>query len=549
MSLAVLFAAIGCFGSSIAHAADQSLQEIDAAFGICAGPYEPTRQSILKHECPDWFRDAKFGIYMHWGLNSVPGYNGHYARCMYHQHPPAAYLDPKTRDLSGFKPGYDAVYRFHVKHFGHPSKFGYKDFIPMWKPDKFDPVALAKFYKSCGARYIGAMAVHHDNFDLYDSKYHRWNSVQMGPHIDVVGQWKQACRTVGLPFAVSTHLSNNSHEHRFYQGESDTTGPLAGVPYDTMDPANEGLYGKRSPDRLRRINPDFANQWFLRTKQLISDYQPDLLYFDGALPHGELGRKIAAHYFNTMLNSGETSGVLTVKLDPVPLGLTPDKERAHMDHLSSRPWQVDTSINKGWFYLPGILGATQVFDGAEDAGGGGKDHPAAPGDDPVQLTGGQIIDNLCDIVSKNGNMMLNVGLRPDGSLPESYREQLKIVGAWLNVNGEAIYETRPWKVYGEGSTRVADSTEFNDHLLQYTDEDVRFTTRGDTVYAILLDWPQQEGEFIIRSLGSAAAGEFEHAQLLATGDDVSFRQSSSELGLTLPAKKPGDHAFVVMLTR
>ncbi len=236
-------------------------------FDIADGPFEPKADSFCKHyTCPEWFRDAKFGIYSHWGLCTIPGFDGHYARFMYAQHEPQAYRDDKNikrRPMSGYKPGRESVYEYHVKNFGHPSQFGYKDFIPLWKAEKFNAMELAALFKEVGAKYFGVMAVHHDNFDNYNSTYHEWNSVKMGPKKDIVGEWKKACEAYGLRLAVTSHLSNHGHEHVFFQGESDTTGPLKGVPYDTMDPANDGLYGYRTPDRLKLVNPRFAQHWYL----------------------------------------------------------------------------------------------------------------------------------------------------------------------------------------------------------------------------------------------------------------------------------------------
>ena len=291
-------------------------------FDIKEGPVKPTAESIAEHyQCPEWFQNAKFGIYIHWGLNSVPGFDGHYARSMYWYEKPDSNLvkTGKTAFVSM------KVYKYHVKHFGHPSKFGYKDFINIWKPTKFDANALAKLYKKVGARFIGVMACHHDNFDLYDSSHQPWNSVEMGPHLDVVGEWKKACRKHGLKFAVTSHLSNYWHEHIFYQGSNaDPEGPYKGVPYDYMNPAYEGLYGKRTPDRLMRLQPEFAQSWYLRTKELVDKYQPDLIYFDGSLPNREYGIQFAAHYYNSKMKRGEQTGVVAIKHD-VP-GYTWDRE-------------------------------------------------------------------------------------------------------------------------------------------------------------------------------------------------------------------------------
>ena len=236
-------------------------------FDIASGPIEPTDESIAAHyQCPEWFRNAKFGIYMHWGVNSVPGHDGHYGRWMYWYQEPDSCL--RKHPILGYRVHAPKVYQHHLKTYGHPSKFGYKDFIPMWKADKFNADSLAAFYKEIGAKFIGVMAVHHDNFDLYDSSHQPWNSVNMGPKLDIVGAWQKACKKVGVHFAISSHLSNYCHEHMFYQGtNADPEGPYAGIPYDYMDPAYEGLYGKRTPDRIMRLEPEFAQSWYLQNQR------------------------------------------------------------------------------------------------------------------------------------------------------------------------------------------------------------------------------------------------------------------------------------------
>ncbi len=517
-------------------------------FDIAGGPFKPNARSFGEnYTCPDWFRDAKFGIYMHWGLGSVPGFNGHYARYMYHQQEPeAARQDRLTgrKALSGYRPG-QGVYDYHVKTYGHPSKFGYKDFIPMWKADKFDAAALAALYKESGAKYVGVMAVHHDNFDLYDSTHQPWNSCRMGPGIDIVGAWQKACAKENLRFAITSHLSNQGHEHLFYQGETDATGPLAGVPYDTVDPRNEGLYGRRTPDRLKRLNPAFAQSWYLRTKELIDKYNPDLVYLDGGLPNGDYGLNLAAHFYNRYLKvNGKQEGVFTIKRR-TPSGFTLDVESAGIEKALAEPWQVDTTINPGWFYLGRDAAASE---GADDAGmSAAEDSKSGP--DRIRLPAGKVIDNLVDIVSKNGNMLLNVGLRPDGSLPETFRRELEEIGRWLKVNGEAIYGTRPFKVFGEGPFRMPKSeSKFNDNEYAYTAQDIRFTTKGATVYAILLDWPGDGTRVRIKSLGSKSLGPIQSVALLATGEPLKWAQGDDGLLVNLPGKAVGEHAYVLKIT-
>jgi alpha-L-fucosidase len=518
------------------------------AFETAEGPFEPDMKSFAKlYRCPDWFRDAKFGIYMHWGLGSVPGFHGHYARHMYTQEEPEAFREDKKSGrkpaLSGYKPGSESVYQHHVARFGHPSKFGYKDFIPLWKADKFDAPALASLYKECGAKFVGVMAVHHDNFDLWDSTNQPWNSAKMGPRIDVVGAWKQACQKEGLRFFVTTHLSNEWHEHLFYQGQSDTCGPLKGVPYDTTNPQYHGLYGKRTPDGMRRLNPEFAQNWYRRMKELIDRYEPDLLYLDGGLPNGAYGLNLAAHLYNSSLKKhGKQEVVFTQKRKGVN-GFTLDIEAAGIDKMMAEPFLVDTTLNPGWFHLGGAIAKLET--GGDDAGMS-KETAAAKDADRLRLTATQVIHNLADIVSKNGNMMLNVGLRADGSLPETYRRELSAIGRWLKVNGEAIYGTRPFRVFGEGPARPPKSANhFNDNEYKYSAQDIRFTTKGDLLYAICLGLPAGPTQ-----IASLATTEKPVASVELVGSDEKLSWKKEAEGLSIqPAKTwPSEHAAVLRIT-
>ncbi|WP_419193790.1 alpha-L-fucosidase [Novipirellula herctigrandis] len=525
---------------------DFSTQEFE--FDIAEGPFEPSSDSFAKHySCPDWFRDAKFGIYSHWGLCTVPGFDGHYARFMYMQHEPQAYRDDRNvrrRGMSGYKPGRESVYEYHVKNFGHPSKFGYKDFVSLWKAEKFNPMELAELFRSVGAKYFGVMAVHCDNFDNYDSEHQEWNSAKMGPKRDIVGDWKKACEANGLRFAVTSHLSNHTHEHLFFQGETDTTGPLKGVPYDTMNSANDGLYGYRTPDRLKRINPTFSRNWYLRTKDLIDKYDPDLLYLDGPLPNGDYGLNLAAHYYNHNLqqNNGKLDGVFTIKRT-TPEGFTLDMELQGLDEIRKDPWQTDTSINPGWFYMGKEISGGEKQAMTDDAGMGGSD--LGQQGDLLRLDAGKVIDNLVDIVSKNGNMMLNVGLRADGSLPETYRDELLKIGAWLQVNGEGIFGSRPFVVYGEGPFRMPTTGQaFNDHQYDFTGEDIRFTTKKDTLYAFLMAYPDSK-QVLIKSLSEKQIGKqtVRSVTMLGSDEELEYQLTKDGLSVSLPQQEPCDYAY------
>ncbi len=492
---------------------------------------------MKSYECPEWFRDAKFGIFLHYGVNSVPGYNGHYARHMYWQE------KPDVVKGTGWTPDTPDVYRHHVETYGHPSVFGYKDFIPMWKAEKFDADQLAVFFKSIGAKYVVPMAVHHDNFDNWDSKHHRWNAVDMGPKRDLIGEWEKACRKHDLFFGVSSHF-NAGHEHVFFQGNADTKGPLKGIAYDTQDPRYTDFYFKRRPDR-RKILPEFGKDFLKRHIDLIDSYTPDLLYFDGPLPYGEYGMKVGAHFLNTShaKTGGKNNGVLNLKRGFPKGGATKDIEKGQADKLLPEPWQTDTTINPGWFYLGSIKKAAVVDGEKSDRNA----HPAVAGDG-LRMNAGQIIDNLIDIVSKNGNMLLNVGQKADGSIPQVYKDELKKVGAWITKNGEAIYGTRPWIIYGEGPTQI--KTGFDtEPLSPWKAEDIRFTTKGKTLYTFLLDTPK-DGKITIKSLSSKQTELGKISTITMVGDDSSLTYSRTEDGLsvTLPEGLAQDFAHVLKIT-
>lgn len=513
-------------------------------FDIAPGPYEPTYESFAaNYNCPDWFRDVKFGIYMHWGLGSVAGYEGHYGRSMYWRAEPDS--AQRAHRLLGYRPGSLKTHRYHVEHFGHPSQFGYKDFIPIWHADRFDPEALADLYAEAGAQFIGVMAVHHDNFDLYDSSFQPWNSVKMGPHIDIVGAWRDAVRRRGLRFAISSHLSNYYHEHAFYQGpQCDADGPMAGIPYDYCDTAYNGLYGDRVQGRMMRRQPDFAINWYRRTKELIDKYRPDLLYFDGPLPCGVFGRNIAAHFYNLAADSnGATQAVMTIKR--IHPGILLDRESSGVDDIQPEPYLTDSSVNPGWFYLGHQMNASK---GAGDAGMDGVGDGTETRD-RLRLTAGQVIDNLCDVVSKNGTMMLNVGLRADGSLPEAFADELRKIGAWLRVNGEAIYGTRPYRVYGEGSFRPsAQKGTYSDDKYRFGTDDIRFTTRPGALYVISLEWPGDGATLHVRTLTDSALPRITSVTTLAGGTPLTWTQDADGLHITLPAAAPSPYATVYKIT-
>jgi alpha-L-fucosidase len=500
--------------------------------------FEPSWESLSWYEAPEWFRDAKFGIYMHWGPMVVAqGHGGWYGRHLY--------MPVNTE--------WGNDYEKHLQQFGHPSEFGYKDLIPLWKAENWKPDELVAFYKKIGARYIGCVAVHHDNFDCYNSSFQPWNSVNMGPKRDIVGEWRNAVVKQGLRFAVTSHSDRTWTWFQPAFG-ADSTGARKAVPYDGhMTPADgtgkwwEGydpadLY-TRPHGALEQADSAFLTRWFLRTRELIDNYRPDLVYFDGPIPlvgtnspkgddgrplHEKYGLEIASHFYNASRNwhGGRLEAVMTIKSwGPGSIHDTRaavmDVEKGTVTHIQERPWQTDTSIPGTWFY-----------------NGTGR----------AELTDTVIIHNLCDIVSKNGNMMLNVGLKPDGTLPENERAILENVGRWLAINGEAIYETRPWTVFGEGNTEIAEG-EFKQNLRPYATGDVRFTTKGNFLYAIVMGWPEN-ARATIRSLGTRASlpfGDISTVEMLGSTERIDWARTPEGLTVQLPPSPPYRFAFVLKI--
>lgn len=467
-------------------------------------------ESFNQYQYPEWFRDSKFGIWAHWGPQAVPRQGDWYARKMYE----AEIINRQTNKPTG-KPGKE--YLYHVEHYGHPSKFGYKDIIPLWKAERWDPEKLMALYKRAGARYFVSMASHHDNFFLWNSKIHRWNSVEMGPMKDVVGLWQQAAIKEGLRFGVSEHLGAS---YTWFQTShrADLSGPMKGVPYDGADPMFQDLYHPpTAPDDFAWYTKDTVNQlnWLACISELIDMYKPDLLYTDGELPFGETGRKMLSHFYNTDIvkNKGRLEAVYTCKHLESKGRWVRDIERGAMDSISTDPWQTDTSIGD-WYYRTG-----QKY-----------------------MTATEVVQMLVDIVSKNGNLLLNVVQTPEGDLEQDVIDILGEIALWIPANGEGIYRTRPWKIYGEGpSTINQEKGRFGGvkDVRQYVPADIRFTSKTDTLYAFCMDKPAKD--IRIAALGKAStliSKKIKKITLLGTEQHIGFRQENDALVIALPSQMP-----------
>jgi len=477
---------------------------------VSARRFDPTWESLEQYECPQWFRDAKLGIFMHWGPCSIPGVDSWYARNMY---------------IEGHR-----TYKYHVQTYGHPSEFGYKDIIALWKAEKFDPGRLVRLYKQAGARYVVPVAVHHDNFDLWNSKWHRWNAVKFGPKKDIIGMWREAVLEQGLRFGVSVHLARSYSWFNTNKG-SDKKGPYAGVPYDGNDPKYVELYHEKHDDtnfRYPKKPPDsWKRSWSNRVKDLLDNYHPDLLYFDGGIPFGQVGRSVVAYYYNQNMkwHDGKLEAVLNIKKwadgshgDYRDGICVRDVERGVLSQITEEPWQTDTSIGP-WYWMK--ASRYRSVD--------------------------SIVDNLVDIVSKNGNLLLNVPLRADGTLDKQAETILVELGKWMDVNGEAIYGSRPWKVFGEGPTSV-EGGHFKERTEPFTPGDIRFTSKGNVLYAICLAWPGDGETITIKSLST----EQEQARVLKVAllgwtGRLRWQRDSKGLEVQMPPEKPCKHAFTLKI--
>jgi alpha-L-fucosidase len=467
------------------------------------GPFHPQWESLQKYQVPAWYEDAKFGIFIHWGLFSVPAFaNEWYSRNMY---------QPGSKE-----------YQHHVATYGPQSKFGYKDFIPMFKAERFDPQAWARLFREAGAKYVVPVAEHHDGFPMYNSNLTDWCAGKMGPRRDVLGELATAVRAEGLHFGTSSHRA----EHDWFfdggrQFDSDVNDPRYA---DFYGPAHPRLLKPGYDDRLYEdwtyVSPEFRDDWLARAGEIVEKYHPDLIYFDwwiGQPSFRDHVARFAAFYYNQGAQRG-TGAIINYKNNSFEEhSATFDVERGQLTDIRPSHWQTDTSIsNASWGYIEGDTFKSPEF----------------------------ILHLLADVVSKNGNLLLNIGPRPDGAIPDPVQQVLREIGAWLKVNGEAIYGTRPWTHYGEGPTVVAGGAFHDTDTKPYTPEDFRFTTKGDTLYAIELGWPPG-GKVTIHSLGSDVlkAQKVQSVSLLGSDTKIEWQQAADGLRIQLPDAPPGKYAY------
>ena len=486
--------------------------------------------------CPDWFRDAKFGIWAHWSAQCVPEQGDWYGRLMYQQGHP--------------------IYDHHRRTYGHPADTGFMEIEHRWRAEAWDPAYLVRRYKAAGARYFVALACHHDNLDTFASRHHAWNTTRVGPKRDIVGTWERIVRAEGLRFGVSNHASHAWHWWQTAYGY-DPEGPRAGERYDAfrltaaqgkglwwegLDPqelytganmaapaglaniaamnawhdAHDGKWLETVPPR----NPAFAAKWLLRQNDLVDRYRPDLVYFDDfGLPFGQIGLDAVAHYYaGAIAARGRADVVLTAKqLDPLQRrAITEDIERGWSDRLRPEPWQTCTCIGD-WHYN------------------------RARFEQKSYVPAKQVIQRLVDTVAKNGNLLLSIPVRGDGTIDSEEEHILEGITSWMRTNGEAaIHGSRPWTVYGEGPTVVAGGM-FSEGAVRFVPQDVRFTVTAGALHAILLEWPETPVTVTV------LAGRRVDRATLADGRPVAVRPVAGGLELTLPGARAGEMVPVVRL--
>ena len=474
----------------------------DEAANSAEGPYRPDWTSLQEHTAaPGWFRDAKFGIYFHWGVYSVPAYgNEWYPRNMHIEK--------------------DAVYRHHVETYGDPSKFGYHDFVPLFTAEKFDAAEWAALFKRSGAQFAGPVAEHHDGFSMWDSELTPWNAADKGPKRDILGELATAIRGEGMRLITSFHHARNNQHMVNKNGHLQWEGHYSrveGWPTTSEDPELRMLYGN-----LPRF--EFLELWKGKLLEVIDHYQPDIIWFDSWLDEipETYQMTFLAHYFNRASAWGKDV-VVTCKQRDLPLEVAvEDFEKGRADDLTELPWLTDDTLSFGsWCYTENL-----------------KIKPAD-----------LVIDTFIDIVSKNGQLLLNISPKADGAIPEDQRDVLLTMGDWLGVNGEAIYGTRPFFVYGEGPTKMRKGGHFTG-TLEYGAQDIRYTRKGDVVYAIVLGWPGPGATVTLGAFDDDVAlrrVEVTHVSMLGNDGEVRCMRTRKGLEITCPDTAASDIAVAFKL--
>ena len=496
---------------------------------VAPGKFEATWQSLAQYLVPDWFRNAKFGIWAHWGPQCQPGQGDWYARSMYNEG--------------------SRQYKWHVKNYGHPSKAGFKDVVNSWKAEKWDPEKLVALYKRAGAEYFFAMANHHDSVDMWNSKYQEWNTVRVGPHKDILAGWAKAAKKNKLPFGLSVHAA---HAWSWYEvsQRADTAGEFKGIPYDGkltkadgkgtwwegLDP--QELYAQNHPlsknsENINAIHgqwnwgngvtapsQEYCEKFYNRTLDMINQFHPDLLYFDDTglplYPVSDAGLKIAAHFYNSNMaqHKGKLNAVLFGKIltDEQKKCMVWDVERGTPDKIQNIPWQTCSCIGD-WHYNTSVY-ENNRYKSAKD-----------------------VIHMLVDVVSKNGNLLLNIPVRGDGSIDDKEIAVLEGIAAWMDINKESIFGTRPWKVFGEGPAadmaNPINAQGFNEGRIKFTGKDIRFNQKGKILYVTLMGVPEEN--ILVKNLGlKSDPAAITSIELLGSKEKVVWKRTDDALEINKP---------------
>ena len=502
-------------------------------------PFKPDWTSLQQYQTPDWYKNAKFGIWAHWGPQCQPEYGDWYARGMYQE-------------------GSDQ-YKYHLNKYGHPSKFGFKDVIHEWKAENWNPDELLGLYKEAGAKYFLALANHHDNFDNYNSTHQPWNSVNLGPKKDLIGGWSEAAKKHGLHFGVSVHAAHAWSWLEVAQ-RSDKAGDMKGIPYDGSMTTAKGagswwngydpqdLYAQNHPlsensfddGMIHRqwnwgngVTPPskaYCEKFYNRTIELIDKYGPDLIYFDDTAlplwPVSDVGLRIAAHMYNTSIKKhGSLQAVINGKIlnEQQRKCMVWDIERGQSNVIEPATWQTDTCLGN-WHYDKRLF------------------------DNHGYKTAKTVIHTLIDVVSKNGNLLLNIPVKGDGTIDSDEKEIVKGITAWMKINSESIYDTHPYKVLGEGpamqQTAALTAQGFNEGKGKpFTAEDIRFAQKGNTLYATTLGSPQKE--IVIKTLAGSKATD---VTVMGYPDKLNWKNTENGLMISVPDKLPADIASVFVIT-